>query len=107
MTTPDHYISAQVWRIKAKKRTASQWMMRLVRIKDKQLRAKVAAIVWFDYAADVPKSRPIFTMSLDLRREPFADKLKDALMMVGYPEGVAKRRSVSPASAYVYPGRVY
>lgn len=82
-------------------------MLRLSRIQDKQTRAKVASIVWFDYAADVPKSRPIFTMSLELRREPFSDKLKDALMMVGYPEGVAKRRSEQPASAYVYTPRVY
>ena len=82
-----------------KSRTTRDWYREIRKIKNKVVRIQVACIVWYDYIAERKTSmRPwpsyIKAWRLDDNADPI--HVANALMLVGYSESQAKKRSTIP-----------
>lgn len=87
------------WRLVVGARTEAEWMEWLKPIDDKQVRAKVASILWWDYASNCPK---IFPLMLQYHRFGLDDceAIFTELVRIGYPEKLARKRSKQPRDSH-------
>lgn len=88
-------------------KTESEWVTDLVQITNPLIRAQVASIIWWDYSPYKPDA-PIWATVATMRdtwpigANPNMDKVRVALVAVGYPDAVAKER----CEAKRYDGRL-
>lgn len=89
----------KAWKKEADSLTSAQWAERVEKsVFDKRTRAAVARIVWWDHSSTkhpncLKKYLDYDGGASDIRR----DELVCALMAVGYPRVVARRRTLSMA----------
>jgi hypothetical protein len=95
-----------LWKVKASQLSADQWIARLKKIKDKQIRAKAASIVWWDYASHLPKIFPLLLQYDRAGIDDTAALFRALYITIGYPEKLALRRSRQPKDSHYNPGAV-
>jgi hypothetical protein len=101
----DDRYDACLWNVQALGMKADEWIARIMKIKDKHVRAKVASLIWWDYAS---QHREVFPLILQYNRFEVDDEsdVCRELIAIGYPSRLATRRSRQPKDSHYNPGAV-
>jgi hypothetical protein len=91
------------WRMEAAALTEQDWLSLLKPIKDKQVKAKVASILWWDYASHCPKIFPLM-LQYNCAGVEDCEAVYAELVRIGYPEKQARRRCRPPKDSHYNPG---